>query len=62
MARGLRHTRYVGTAKRSLQRLFLGAAVNLKRIFTLTAAKGIDLLARLSQPAHSEEIGMPALT
>ena len=62
VARGLRHTRYVGAAKRSLQRLFLGAAVNLKRIFTLTAAKGIDLLAQLSQPAHSEEIGMPALT
>ena len=67
VARGLRHTRYVGAAKRSLQRLFLGAAINLKRIFTLAAAKGIVLLASLSHPqqlapTHSEEVFMPALT
>ena len=44
---GLRNTRYLGEAKRNLQRLYLGAAVNLKRISTLAKTKGIDLLAIL---------------
>jgi len=46
--RGLRHTRYVGVRKRQLQRLWLGAAVNLKRLFTLTQAQGVDLRAILN--------------
>ena len=40
---GLRDTRYVGPRKRQLQRLWTGAAVNLKRIFTLAQAQGVDL-------------------
>jgi len=45
---GLRHTRYLGEAKRNLQRLYLGAAVNLKRMATLAESKGVDLLALLT--------------
>jgi transposase len=40
---GLRHTRYVGERKRQLQRLWLGAGVNLKRLFTLAHTQGVDL-------------------
>jgi hypothetical protein len=40
---GLRTTRYRGEPKRQLQRLWTGAAVNLKRLFTLAHAKRIDL-------------------
>ena len=46
---GLRDTRYVGEPKRQLQRLWLGAAVNLKRLFTLAQAQGVDLQALLSR-------------
>jgi hypothetical protein len=42
---GLRQTRYRGQPKRQLQRLWTGAAVNLKRLFTLAEAKGTDLVA-----------------
>jgi hypothetical protein len=45
---GLRHTRYIGEGKRQLQRLWLGAAVNLKRLFTLAQAQRVDLHAILS--------------
>ena len=40
---GLRHTRYVGESKRQTQRLWLRAAVNLKRLFILAQAQGVDL-------------------
>ncbi len=40
---GLRHTRYIGERKRQLQRLWLGAGVNLKSLFTLAQAQGEDL-------------------
>jgi hypothetical protein len=46
---GLRDTRYVGEPQRQLQRLWLGAAVNLKRLFTLAQAQGVDLRALLSR-------------
>ena len=46
---GLRNTRYVGSDKRQLQRLWLGAAVNLKRLFTLSQAKKVDIGAILSR-------------
>ena len=39
----LRDTRYVGQRKRQLQRLWTGAAINLKRLFTLAQAQGVDL-------------------
>jgi hypothetical protein len=40
---GLRNTRYIGENKRQFQRLWLGAAVNLKRLFTLAQAQKVDL-------------------
>ena len=40
---GLRETRYLGEQKRQLQRLWTGAAVNLKRLFRLAQTKEIDL-------------------
>jgi hypothetical protein len=46
---GLRDTRYVGEPQRQLQRLWLGAAVNLKRLFTLAQAQNVDLQALLSR-------------
>jgi len=46
---GLRDTRFVGEPQRQLQRLWLGAAVNLKRLFTLAQAQGVDLHTLLSQ-------------
>ena len=45
---GLRNTRYVGESKRQFQRLWLGAAVNLKRLFTLAQAQEVDLHVILS--------------
>jgi len=51
--RGVRETRYVVESKRQLQRLWLGAAVNLKRLFRLVEEKAIDLemlLSRLQPP------------
>ena len=41
--RGLRRTRYLGQDKRQLQRLWLAAVVNLKRLLRLAATRGIDL-------------------
>jgi hypothetical protein len=46
---GLRHTRYLGQRKRLFQRLWLGAAVNLKRLFKLAAQRKVDLGAVLRQ-------------
>jgi transposase len=46
---GLRDTRYVGQSKRQLQRLWTGAAVNLKRLFTLAQAQQVDLHRAFSQ-------------
>jgi transposase len=40
---GLRETRYLGEEKRQLQRLWTGAAVNLKRLFKLAQSKDVDL-------------------
>jgi transposase len=40
---GLRDTRYLGQAKRQLQRLWTAAAVNLKRLFKLAQSRRVDL-------------------
>jgi transposase len=51
---GVRNTRYVGQRKRQLQRLWIGAAVNLKRLFKLAQSRGSDFqagLATLAPPA-----------
>ena len=45
---GLRATRYVGKGKRGLQRLWTGAAVNLKRLFKLAQERRIELLGVLA--------------
>ena len=45
---GLRQTRYIGEQKRRLQRLWTAAAVNLKRLFTLSQANDVDLTAVLA--------------
>ena len=47
VSHGLRCTRYVGQQKRQLQRLWTGAAVNLKRLFTLAQAQKLDLYVLL---------------
>lgn len=47
VSHGLRCTRYVGQPKRQLQRLWTGAAVNLKRLFTLAQAQKVDLYVLL---------------
>lgn len=44
---GLRGTRYLGRRKRQLQRLWLAAVVNLKRLFKLAETLGVDLRAQL---------------
>ena len=45
---GLRETRYVGEPKRQLQRLWLGAAMNLRRLFYLAETQKVDLVCLLS--------------
>jgi hypothetical protein len=40
---GLRATRYIGNEKRRLQRLWLAAAVNLKRLFKLARERAVGL-------------------
>jgi hypothetical protein len=42
---GLRDTRYLGKRKRQFQRLWTGAAVNLKRLFTLAQERQVDIRA-----------------
>jgi len=48
---GLRETRYLGEQKRQLQRLWTGAAVNLKRLFKLAQTKDVDLGLVLAGPS-----------
>jgi transposase len=45
---GIRDTRYVGESKRQLQRLWTGAAVNLRRLFRLAETENVDLAMLLS--------------
>jgi hypothetical protein len=45
---GLRETRYLGEPKRQLQRLWTGAAMNLRRLFYLAEAQKVDLALLLS--------------
>jgi hypothetical protein len=51
---GLRNTRYLGEKKRQLQRLWTGAAVNLKRLFKLAEAEEVDLGAVFAALAPCE--------
>jgi len=43
---GIRNTRYLGQAKRQLQRLWTGAVVNLKCLFRLADVRSVDLQSR----------------
>ena len=49
VSHGLRDTRYLGKPKRQFQRLWTGAAVNLKRLFTLAQARHMDLRGTFSR-------------
>jgi Transposase DDE domain len=57
---GLRETRYLGQAKRQLQRLWTAAAVNLKRLFKLAEQRPRALRAALSQVQRSRMGLLPA--
>jgi len=52
---GLRNTRYIGKAKRRLQRLWLAAVVNLKRLFRLSEIRA-NCLAIVSTPVHEVQM------
>ena len=58
VSHGLRNTRYIGKAKRRLQRLWLATAVNLKRMFKLAEIRDQYLVA-IPTPVH--ELKMTAL-
>ena len=47
VSHGLRLTRYIGQSKRQLQRLWISAAINLKRLFTLAQTQKVDLYVLL---------------
>jgi hypothetical protein len=49
VSHGLRKTRYLGQSKRQLQRLWLAAVVNLKRLFRLAETRMTDLRPFLAQ-------------
>jgi transposase len=57
---GIRDTRYLGGKKRQLQRLWTGAAVNLKRLFTLAQDKKCDLATILAMPEQIGQAMIPA--
>jgi len=56
---GLRQTRYLGARKRQLQRLWIGAAVNLKRLFTLAQRTGRDLSLVLAPVNGPKQAALP---
>lgn len=60
VSHGLRNTRYVEKPKRRLQRLWLAAAVNLKRLFTLAQTHGRDLKTVLEGRNEPVMPAMPA--
>lgn len=59
VSHGLRETRYLGETKRQFQRLWIGAAVNLKRLFKLAQAQGTDLVAALTGPPPGQLCAVP---
>jgi transposase len=56
VAHGLRNTRYVGKAKRRLQRLWLAAAINLKRLGKLLEYPN----GHTTRPQQAQALWMPA--
>jgi len=57
---GLRNTRYLGKRKRQFQRLYTGAAVNLKRLFTLAQEHQVDIRAAFVALGPPTAAQMPA--
>jgi hypothetical protein len=57
---GLRNTRYLGKRKRQFQRLSTGAAVNLKRLFTLAQERQVDIRAAFAALGPPTGAQMPA--
>jgi hypothetical protein len=57
---GLRNTRYLGKRKRQFQRLYTGAAVNLKRLFTLAQDRQVDIHAAFVALGPPTTAQMPA--
>jgi hypothetical protein len=57
---GIRETRYVGEPKRQLQRLWTGAAVNLRRLFYLAEKEKLDLGLLLSR-LQPQKVGYAAV-
>lgn len=60
VSHGLRETRYLGEKKRQLQRLWTAAAVNLKRLFKLAQARGVDQAAVLAGLEQVQAKAAPA--
>jgi|WetSurMetagenome_2_1015567.scaffolds.fasta_scaffold125367_1 hypothetical protein len=56
MRHGLRRMRYLGQAKRQLQRLWTGAVVNLKRLFKLAERRALALDTALAQSLASQAV------
>jgi hypothetical protein len=56
---GLRKTRYLGQTKRQLQRLWLAAVLNLRRLFALAHSNAVDLRQLLSDLSHPSGVGPP---
>ncbi len=57
---GLRATRYIGDEKRRLQRLWTGAAVNLKRLFKLLEARRTELVGVLRALGNGQALARAA--
>jgi len=57
---GLRETRYLGEDKRQFQRLWLAAAVNLKRLFKLAESRQVSLETALSRLNPGQRQALPA--
>ncbi len=57
---GLRATRYIGDEKRRLQRLWTGAAVNLKRLFKLAESRRTELLGVLRALGNGQALARAA--
>jgi hypothetical protein len=56
---GMRKTRYLGESRRQLQRLWLAAVVNLKRLFALAQCNAVDLRRLVSDLSRPSGVAPP---
>ena len=56
---GLRETRYLGEDKRQFQRLWIAAAVNLKRLFKLAETRKVSLETALRSLNTGQRQALP---